>query len=225
MFVKRLPGALREEAVQNEYGKAIVYVSDAFVFLPRHGNNPKSHILPHMINHPANLKALKDLGVREVIGVNSTGSLKINLKPGMMVVPDDFISLAPPPTIFRSEPVHITPGLSEKIRRKWVEAAGKCGIEAVDGGVYWQTSGPRLETRAEIRFMSQIGDIVGMTMASEAVIAKELEMEYASLCSVDNYAHGLAERALTMEEILNNSRRNLDIVFKIVLKYLEGRQK
>jgi 5'-methylthioadenosine phosphorylase len=215
---------LKERTLKNEYGEALVLLSRNMAFIPRHGRDPKHHILPHRINHPANLKALKDLGVDEVIGINSTGSLKKKLNPGAIVVPDDFIMLFGGPTVFERKPVHITPMLHEGLRRRCIEAAAMGGIGVVDGGIYWQTQGPRLETRAEIAFMSQMADVVGMTMASEAVIAQELDLPYASICSVDNYAHGIGGEKLTMETILAHARRNADAIISIILKYLEERK-
>ena len=214
---------LEERTVKTEFGEALVLLSRDTAFIPRHGRDPNRHVLPHRINHPANLKALKDLGADEVIGINSTGSLKKKLKPGSLVVPDDFILLYGGPTVFETKPVHITPLLHEGLRRKCIEAARRCGMEVIEGGVYWQTRGPRLETRAEIAAISQMADIVGMTMASEAVIAQELGLPYASICSVDNYAHGIGEVKLTIETILHHASRNTDAIIRIILKYLEGR--
>lgn len=216
---------LESRLVENEFGRALVLVGDTFAFIPRHGNDPNKHILPHRINHPANLKALKDMNIREVIAANSTGSLKRRIKPGMMVVPDDYIMLAGGPTVFSERPIHITPGLNEEIRQKWIEAARDCGREVLNGGVYWETRGPRLETKAEIAMMAQYADVVGMTMASEAVVAQELELAYASLCSVDNYAHGLGEKELTLEEILWHARRNAEAIAEIISRYMERRER
>jgi 5'-methylthioadenosine phosphorylase len=215
---------LEEREMQNEFGKAIVFFSDAIAFVPRHGKDRRYHILPHLINHQANLKALNDLGVKEVISVNSTGSLKKNLAPGTFVIPDDFLMLTETPTTVAGRAFHITPRLDEEVRQKWMEAARDCEIDVVNGGVYWQTKGPRFETKAEIRMMAQFADVVGMTMASEAVIAQELGISYASLCSVDNFANGLGERELTVDEILQHARRNADIVLRIVTRYTERRK-
>jgi 5'-methylthioadenosine phosphorylase len=212
---------LREETMETEFGRALVFRSAEIVFIPRHGKGPRNHILPHLINHPANMKALKDLGVREVLGIHSTGSLKRRLKPGMLVVPDDYLMPVAGPTIVREKPVHITPALNVEVRRKWLEAARDCASEVIDGGIYWQTSGPRLETRAEIAMMSQFADLVGMTMASEAIISQELELPFASLCSVDNYAHGIEEKDLTLEKIHWHAQRNADAIFRILIRYLE----
>lgn len=212
---------LTERILDNEFGKALVLTSNTIAYIPRHGNDPEEYILPHLINHQANMKALKDLGVREVISINSTGSLKENIQPGMLVVPDDFIMLSGGPTIFEKRAIHITPSISETVRTKWIEAARDCGIDIIDEGIYWQTQGPRFETRAEIRLMTQFADLVGMTMASEAIIAKEMDLPYASLCSVDNYAHGLIDKELTMDEILYYARENAEAINTIVNRYIE----
>ena len=220
---KGILGEFSEEIVENEFGTALVMHSPELSLIPRHGNDPHLHILPHRVNHAANLAALKALGVDEVIGINSTGSLKEALKPGAIVIPDDFILLYGGPTVFDTKPVHITPVIHEGVRQRAIEAARRSDIDVVDGGVYWQTQGPRLETQAEIRFMSRFADVVGMTMAGEAVIAQELEIPYASICSVDNFAHGIGKEKLTMEIVLRHARKNTERIARIILKYLEGR--
>ena len=212
---------LREETVETEFGRAALFCSAGIVFIARHGTEPRRHILPHLINHKANLTALKRRGVREILGVHSTGALKRRLKPGMLVVPDDYILLGAGPTVVREKATHIVPVLSPDVRRKWLEAARDCDLDCVDGGIYWQTVGPRLETRAEIAMISQFADLVGMTMASEAVIAQELEIPYASLCSVDNFAHGLEEKALTLEKILWHTRHNAEATLRVLTRYIE----
>jgi 5'-methylthioadenosine phosphorylase len=210
---------LRETTVETEFGPATLFCSADIVFIARHGTDPRRHILPHRINHKANLTALQGFGVREILGVHSTGALKRHLKPGMLVVPDDYILLGAQPTVVREKATHIVPVLSAEVRRKWLEAARDCDLDCVDGGIYWQTAGPRFETKAEIAMMSQFTDLVGMTMASEAVIAQELEIPYASLCSVDNFAHGLEEKALTLEDIIRHARHNAEATLRILERY------
>ncbi len=212
---------LRKEHVVNEFGRVTVWVSREIAHIARHGHEPGEYVLPHRIQHQANLAAFKALGIRDVVGVNSTGSLKRDLPPGSIVVPDDFILLAGTPTVFADRPVHITPDLSEDVRRRLIEAAAACGIPVVERGVYWQTQGPRLETRAEIRMMAAHADIVGMTMAAEAIVAKELGLAYAALCSVDNYGNGVVETPLTMETILEGAKRNRETMLTIVGKFIE----
>ena len=207
--------------LKNDFGQALVLLSDKIALILRHGNDLDSHILPHMINHAANMRALKDLGVTEVVGINSTGSLKKDLCPGMIVIPDDFITLTVTPTIHENSAVHITPSLNGKVRQKLIKAAQNCKISALEKGTYWQVPGPRLETKAEIKMMSNFADIVGMTMASEAVVALELDIPYGSACSIDNFGNGLKEKPLSMEEIIAGIRKNADLMISLLNSYIE----
>lgn len=215
---------LKEKTVENEFGKIHLFHSETIVYVPRHGKDHRQYILPHLINHQATFRALKEMGVKEVIGINSTGSLKRKLRPGTIVVPDDFIAFTATSTTAYGKPIHITPVISEEIRQKLIEAASECGVKVVNGGVYWQTPGPRLETKAEIAMMSRFADLVGMTMASEAAVAQELDLAYAALCSVDNYGHGLGEKELTIDEIVTHAQKNANIIVKVVARYLERRR-
>ena len=208
-------------AMKNEFGKADVFITDKTALILRHGNSPQNYILPHLINHRANIKALKDIGVTEIVGVNSTGSLKKRLRPGMIIVPDDFITLTATPTIHHKSAVHIVPSLNEEVRHRIIRAALDNKIKVGRKGTYWQTQGPRLETKVEIKMMARFADVVGMTMANEAVIAQELEIPYASVCSLDNFANGLLEKPLGIEEIREGTRKNAALMKKILQSYLK----
>jgi len=214
-------GSARREVARTEYGEALLLVTDNLVFLPRHGLDEDSYVMPHRINHPANFLALKKLGIQRVIGINSCGSMKRRLKPGMIAIPDDFISFFNIPSIFQTAPGHVTPTLSPTVRAQLFEAASDAGVDVSDGGVYWQNTGPRLETRAEIRMMLQFADIVGMTLGSEATVACELGMEYGSLCSIDNFAHGLVDEPLTEKQIREAAAKNAEKLIAIVNNYLK----
>jgi 5'-methylthioadenosine phosphorylase len=207
--------------VKNDFGKSLALVTDKIVLIPRHGTDPSEHILPHLINHRANLKALQDLGATEVVGINSTGSLKNDLCPGMIVIPDDFITLTATPTIHQGRAIHVTPSLNERVRQKLIKAANNCQIQVVEKGIYWQTPGPRLETKAEICMMANYADIVGMTMASEAVIALEFDLPYASACSIDNFGNGLLKKPLSMDAIIAGARTNADLMVRLLENYLK----
>jgi len=207
--------------MRNEYGRARVILKDRMAWIIRHGNTPNDYVLPHLINYRANLQALKDLGVTEIVSINSTGSLKKDLCPGMIVIPDDFITLTATPTIHKNRAVHITPSLNENMRQKLIKAALSNKIKVVKKGTYWQTQGPRLETKAEIKMMANYADIVGMTMANEAVIALELDLPYACACSIDNFGNGLLKKPLTMEEIIAGTRKNADLMIKLLQSYLK----
>ena len=208
-------------SMRNEYGRASVLIKDRMAWIIRHGNTPNDYVLPHLINYRANLQALKDLGVTEIVSINSTGSLKKDLCPGMIVIPDDFITLTATPTIHKNRAVHITPSLNEKLRQKLIKAALNSKIKVIKKGTYWQTQGPRLETKAEIKMMANYADIVGMTMANEAVIALELDLPYACACSIDNFGNGLLKKPLTMEEIIAGTRKNADLMIQIIRSYLK----
>jgi purine nucleoside phosphorylase len=91
----------------------------------------------------------------------------------------------------------------------------------IAGGVYIQTTGPRLETKAEIEMLKAFGDVVGMTMASEATLAKELGLPYASICSIDNFCHGITETPLKEQEILSSARQNVDAIKRVINALLE----
>ncbi len=210
-----------QESIRNQYGEVLLTVTDHIIFIVRHGNDPAEYILPHRINYHANLQALKDLGVTEVIGINSTGSLKKNLYPGMIVIPDDFITLTATPSIHRDKAAHIAPSLNESVRLKLITAARSSNLDVVETATYWQVMGPRLETKAEIRMMANYADIVGMTMANEAVIALEMGLPYASACSIDNYGNGLVEKPLSMEEIITGTRKNADMMMRLLERYVE----
>ena len=136
-------GTTEERVVGNPFGQALVLMHEHMVFIPRHGRKPHEYILPHRINHQANIQALKDLGVKDIVGINSTGSLKTHLRPGTIVIPDDFIMLGSTPTAVVNRAVHITPAISSVIREQVLEAARICNVDVTDGGIYWQTQGPR----------------------------------------------------------------------------------
>lgn len=77
-----------------------------------------------------------------------------------------------------------------------------------DGGVYWQTSGPRFETAAEIKLIAAHADLVGMTLASECIVAAELGLRYAAVCVVDNLANGIAAEPLSAAEVERHRATN-----------------
>ena len=206
--------------MENEFGQASVFITDKIALILRHGNDHHNHTLPHLINYRANLQALKDAGVAEIVGINSTGSLRKDLCPGMIVVPDDFITLTASPTIYKNNAVHITPSLNENVRMKIIKAAQNSNLQVIEKGTYWQTQGPRLETKSEIKMMANFADIVGMTMANEAVIAMEMDLPYASACSIDNFGNGLVDEPLNGKEIFESTRKNADLMIQILKSYL-----
>ncbi len=193
--------------IETDFGEVNALQNSGFVFIQRHGK--KLRTPPHRINYHANIAAVHECGIKQIIAINSTGSLRPDLPPGTLVIPDDYFNLFNIPTYHDVEMKFVIPGLDPDLRQYLLDLAGRHGITVIPQGVYFQVQGPILETPAEIRFARQIGDILGMTMAKEAILAKELDLGYASICMVDNYANGIVDTPLTMDEIHTRQQANL----------------
>ncbi len=210
---------VEEREIVTEYGSVPVVLKDEEIaFIQRHGRH--HNIPPHRVNHHANMLAFKQLGIEKVIGVTSAGSLKMEIKPGCIVVPHDFISLCNIPTYYDDRLVHVTPKLDEGLRHTIIKVARDLAIDVVDHGIYFQTVGPRLETKAEIAMIRKFADIVGMNMASEATLACELGIKYANISTIDNYAHGITDEELHYEDIVNHASKREDLR-KLLLAIIE----
>ena len=180
-------------------------------FLARHGEN---HTLaPHRVNYRANVWALHHLGARRVVGINAVGGITDRMGPRVLAVPDQIIDYTH--GRFDSfcdvegakvEHVDFTEPYSATLRRALLAAAQHADIAVVDGGCYGATQGPRLETRAEIARMRRDGcDLVGMTGMPEAALARELNLDYACLALVANWAAGCGgEASISLPEIFAN---------------------
>lgn len=198
---------VRREVVRTPYGEpsgALTYGSlceEPVVFLARHGYGHT--IPPHLVNYRANIWALKQADVSGIISVASVGSIRADLAPGTLVVPDQIIDYTwdRKSTFFEGgetpvKHVDFTHPYDPSLRQRLLLATAAVGELAVDGGVYAATQGPRLETAAEInRFERDGADVVGMTGMPEAVLARELELPYAALNVVVNYGAGRADSA------------------------------
>jgi purine nucleoside phosphorylase len=165
----------------------------------RHGDN---YALPHEIDNEANMRLVAEAGCDRVLAIGSVGGLKRELGPGTFVCPTDFVALGRTPSSRGDRTAHLVPGFNPDWRRAVVDAWDRrAQVPLVEGGVYWQTAGPRLETRAEIRLIAAHAEVVGMTIGSESVLALELGLAYAAVCLVDNLANGVGERELTIAEL------------------------
>ena len=197
------------------------------VFLARHGYGHT--IAPHEVNYRANLWALKEAGADQVVSVASVGSIRKDHKPGSLVIPHQIIDYTwgRRSTFFEGpgSPVnHIdfTEPFSPSLRKGLLKAAAACKEQVFDGGVYAATQGPRLETAAEIDRLERDGvDLVGMTGMPEAVLAREVSLEYATIAAVANYAAGRADSAhaipldkigAILEEAMGRVRRIIESV-------------
>jgi 5'-methylthioadenosine phosphorylase len=184
------PGGDAIASAAAEQGAAIVQ---------RHSDG--AYTLPHEIEHAANLRALVEGGCDRILAIGSVGSLSADLPVGSLLCPDDFIALHLGLSIFGDERAHRAPGFDPAWRAEVLSAWEACPAELRDGGVYWQAIGPRFETPAEIRMMAAHADVVGMTIASECIVAAELGLAYAAICVVDNLANGIGPRPLQILEL------------------------
>jgi 5'-methylthioadenosine phosphorylase len=193
-------------------------------FLQRHGFG--AYTPPHLVDHVANLRALVALECDRVLALNSTCALHDEFRPGTFLLADDFVALGALRSTFTDERGHRVPAFDAAWRGRvldtWHESTA---VPLHGGGVYWQVIGPRLETPAEIRLFAQHADVVGMTMASECVIAGELGLAYASVCVVDNLANGLGEHPLTWSEFetgRDTTQHELEKVLAALVPVLAG---
>lgn len=232
----RFPGLqdVERHAVDTPYGKPSDVVVTGTVagrrlaFLARHG---ESHaITPHRVNYRANVWALHHLGARRVIGINAVGGIRNDMGPRVLAVPDQIIDythgrLTSYCDMAGAEVRHIdfSEPYSPALRAALVTAAGSAGVALVNGGCYGATQGPRLETRAEIMRMKRDGcDLVGMTGMPEASLARELELDYACLALVANWAAGCGDEVeISLPEIFANLEAATVDVPRIVAALLE----
>ena len=219
---------LLEQAEQIRIGTPYGLPSSTFVgeidgnslaFLPRHGIHHS--IPPHQVNYQANVQALHQLGVKRIIATNAVGAINTKFEPGDLVVPHDLIDFTKSRrfTFYDGAPVthvDVSQPFCPEIRRSLIGAVKRSDMKVWDRAVLVCTEGPRYETPAEIRMFERLGcDVVGMTGAPEAVLARELEICYATVCFVSNMAAGIQER-LTASEMAGVARKRMPIIRQIL---------
>ncbi len=184
------------------------------VFLARHGSGHT--IPPHQVNYRANLWALNESGVKNIIAVAAVGGIRDDMKPGRIAFPDQIIDYTwcRKSTYFEDNEdvkhIDFTYPYCEEVRSLLIEGARKAGLDPVIDGTYGATQGPRLETAAEIRRMERDGcALVGMTGMPEAALARELELCYASCSVVANWAAGKNGEIISMDEIETNVKTGM----------------
>ncbi|MDQ2075585.1 S-methyl-5'-thioinosine phosphorylase [Marinimicrobium sp. ABcell2] len=197
-------------------------------FLPRHGRDHR--LAPHEINYRANLWALSQLGVKQVLAVNAVGGLAPTLNPGKIAVPDQLIDY----TWGRKhtfnlrdngilQHIDFTHPYSPSLRSHLLQTLEKMGVAHNPMGVYACTQGPRLETAAEVRRLVRDGvDMVGMTGMPEAALARELAMEYASVCLCVNWAAGLEAEPLNLPQIYQTLEAGMETVRDVLVAALRN---
>ena len=199
-------------------------------FLPRHGREHK--INPSNINFRANIDALKQLGVTDILSMSAVGSLKENLEPGKFVIVDQFIdrTFARVKTFFDKEIVaHVSmakptsPGLMKTCEK----VLKKLNIPFQKGGTYLVMEGPQFSTLAESNLYRSWGlDVVGMTNMPEAKLAREAEIRYATIAMVTDFDcwhpdHEAVSVAQVIKTLLSNAEKAKKVVAEVLMSFQE----
>lgn len=196
-------------------------------FLPRHGRGHR--LMPHEINHRANIWAMRSLGVRWLICVTAVGSLKEEYPPRHIVLPDQYYdrtSRREHHTFFgQGIAAHVGFGdpVSDGLRSILYQAAEEQGCVVHDRGTYVNMDGPAFSTRAESEAYRRQGfDVIGMTNLPEAKLAREAEIALATLCMVTDYdCWHESEEDVSVETVIENLQANAVNAQKIVARAVE----
>jgi len=229
-FESAFTSAGEQRSIRTPYGDVRYFLCDIagneVVVLARHETGHS--VPPHRVNNHAQLWALKEVGVDNILATAATGSLRIDRHPGDIIVLSDFIDMRGVVTTFydgENGVIHtdFSEPFSEQLRQALIAAGVELGkTESVsskvyDKGTYLCVSGPRYETPAEVRFFGRLGaDVVGMTIAQEAILAREIGISYAAIAVVTNYGTGLSGEQLSHEDVNNQMERKRSFVAKLL---------
>ena len=231
-FYEFAEGGVEEVAVETPYGApsdtiALMTVAGRRIaFLPRHG---KAHSLPpHKVPYRANLWAFKSLGVTRILAPSAVGSLQSHIAPGDFVVNDQFVDRTNgrADTFFEGPPItHVSSAdaYCPQLRRLASDAAKQNAMTVHESGTVCVIQGPRFSSKAESRWFTQMGwDIVSMTQYPEVILARELELCYATISLVTDYDAGLvsdtaAVQAHDVLKVLARNTANVKRVLKTML--------
>ena len=189
-------------------------------FLPRHGSD--HGVSPTDLPYRANMYALKQAGVTHIFASNAVGSLKEELEPGTLVVPDQIYDRTKRRDLsFFGDGVVVHQPFADPYSPELVDHLTEAAESAVDGdaepdapnvvkgGTYVCIEGPQYSTRAESEFYKSQGwDLVGMTAIPEAKLAREAEIAYATIAGVTDYDVWKADSEVTLAEVLANAEQN-----------------
>jgi len=200
-------------------------------FIPRHGS--KHAIAPHKVPYKANLAALKEIGVEYVIGTCITGSLKNDIAPGSIVLPDQFVNLTWGRDDYyeadESSFIHLPMGepYCNQLRKEIIKVADKISLPITPQATVAVIQGPRFSTAAESQWLSANGwDIVNMTQYPECYFARELELCYAAIATVTDYDVGLQKSLVidpnNMNAILEIFKKNIQKTKSLLLAFSEN---
>jgi 5'-methylthioadenosine phosphorylase len=193
-------------------------------FLPRHGRGHR--ILPHELNHRANIYALRSLNVRWIIAVTAVGSLQEKYKPRDILLPSQFYdrtSLRASHTFFGegiAAHVSFAEPISIQLRALLAQSARKVGVTVHDGGTYVNMDGPAFSTRAESELNRRNGfDVIGMTNLPEAKLAREAEIALATMAMITDYdCWKVEEEPVSAQTVFGHLTANAETAKKVLLE-------
>jgi len=192
-------------------------------FLARHGREHR--LLPSEINYRANVYAMRKLGVTRILSASAVGSMKESIRPRDVVVPDQFIDhTRRRASTFFGDGVAAHVGLADPVcpeaRAALAASAAAAGARAHDGGTYICIEGPAFSTRAESKLYRSWGvDVIGMTNATEAKLAREAAVCYATLALVTDYdCWHEEEEDVSVEGVLENLRANAQLAADVLAR-------
>lgn len=199
-------------------------------FLPRHGKDHR--IPPHLINYRANLWAMKELGVSRIIGPCAAGSLQPHIKPGDLVVTDQFVNRTwGRKDTFYEGPIvtHVSPAdpYCPEMRALAIEAAKEEKINVHERGTVVVIQGPRFSTRAESQeYRSHGWEVINMTQYPEAYLARELGICYVNISLITDYDAGLegdpSVEPVTHKAVLEVFQENLGKLKGVLRRLIEA---
>lgn len=208
------------KTVKTEYGEVSVkhgeVAGKTVVFLNRHG---KDYTPPSQVNYRANIAALKDVGVEDIIATAAVGSINRKIEPGDFVLLTDFIDFTKGriETFTPNSFIDVSRPYSSFLVKKILNAAVKLRVKAHPGATYVCTEGPRFETKAEIKMFGKLGaDVVGMTNVPEVVLAAEAGIPYAVVCVATNFAAGIGPKKVSAEEVVEVMEKRKDSLSKLL---------
>ncbi|GAB7018411.1 S-methyl-5'-thioadenosine phosphorylase [Halostagnicola bangensis] len=217
----------RTESVSTPYGEPSDDITlgelggKEVAFLPRHGTDHQH--TPTDAEYRANIYALKSVGVDRVIATNAVGSLREDLPPQTLVVPDQIFDRTKhrTPTFFGDGMVvHMgfaQPYCPEMVAHLAESAREATDAETAENGTYVCIEGPQYSTKAESEFYREQGwDIIGMTAIPEAKLAREAELSYATVAGVTDYDVWKTDSEVTLEEVLANAEANQESINEVV---------
>jgi len=211
-------GAPSDSLIGGTLGERQVY------FLPRHGRGHR--ILPHELNHRANIYALRSLNVRWIIAVTAVGSLQEKYKPRDILLPSQFYdrtSLRSGHTFFGegiAAHVSFAEPISLQLRNLLADSAKKVGVTAHNGGTYVNMDGPAFSTRAESELNRRHGfDVIGMTNLPEAKLAREAEIALATMALITDYdCWKVEEEPVSAQTVFGHLIANAESAKKVLVE-------